>query len=609
MLVALVGWELAFAAGAFPAPAVMAKGSGFNSNRETVTASIGRLPTSYVSSTPIPLNYHGGRVQLNPHAYLVFWGSIWNDNVTKDAGGVYTHYQTRQLMETFFSGLGGTSYTNILTQYTDGSLTHITNPATITQLPQDAWTDTTNPPTQVDVSDYNTETQRAKTRFGFNYYGVYMIFTPSGVIWSQGGNTQICGYHQANGPTDAVWAAVGYTNGNAQHVSCGEQDVNPAGSPSGDAFGDGHYDGWTMTAYHEYIEAVTDPYGSTGWADNNYDEIGDKCADTDARQKGVNYLVPLGNARVNGRLVAVQTAFSNADSGCPFAQDSWNSFYTLDGYGGIHAGSASPALAASAYWPGWDIARGLTMTPDGNAGIVLDGWGGLHAAGRMAIPSNGPYWPNWDIARAVALAPWATPNQPDGYVLDGYGGLHQFGNAPYMPAANYFSGTDVARSLVISTDSYLNGSSTQDGGYYMTGQGIVVQAGSAVPTYNYPSWTFDIGRSMVDLPWSPMANAGGYILDGYGGIHYWGRVTTYPGGGNYTPGTDISRGLTSQTVFDRSPYSGLTHASAGDGYAVDGYNNLYGYGTPVPISLAPIYGSDIIRSSCAAGSGSGAEHH
>src|SRR6266853_4227649 len=55
------------------------------------------------------------------------------------------------------------------------------------------------------------------------------------------------------------------------------------------------------------------------------------------------------------------------------ALDNQSLLYTLDGYGGIHANGASPAMTAGTYWPGWNIARSIALFPDGTGGYVLDG--------------------------------------------------------------------------------------------------------------------------------------------------------------------------------------------------------------------------------------------
>jgi hypothetical protein len=136
--------------------------------------------------------------------------------------------------------------------------------------------------------------------------------------------------------------------------------------------------------------------------------------------------------------------------------------YLLDGFGGLHAvgidQNHDAATAAGAYWPGWDIARGVTIARTGSAGFTLDAYGGLHSFGigqdhSMPTVVGGPYWPGWDISRGVAL----TPDGRGGFILDGFGGLHWFslGSAktpPPIVGAPYWQGWDVARGIAISPD-------------------------------------------------------------------------------------------------------------------------------------------------------------
>ena len=58
--------------------------------------------------------------------------------------------------------------------------------------------------------------------------------------------------------------------------------------------------------------------------------------------------------------------------------------WVLDGWGGLHRFGSAPAVTGGAYWPGWDIARGVGVKTPGPGGWVLDGWGGLHPVRRRA---------------------------------------------------------------------------------------------------------------------------------------------------------------------------------------------------------------------------------
>ena len=112
-------------------------------------------------------------------------------------------------------------------------------------------------------------------------------------------------------------------------------------------------------------------------------------------------------------------------------------------------------MSGTAYWQGWDIARGIVLMPGSTAttysGFVLDGWGGLHAfaASGTAMPSPPTvtgYWPGWDIARGITLVPHQPGGQPQGYVLDGFGSMHPFNGAPNVGLPNY-AGQDIVRGI------------------------------------------------------------------------------------------------------------------------------------------------------------------
>jgi hypothetical protein len=61
-----------------------------------------------------------------------------------------------------------------------------------------------------------------------------------------------------------------------------------------------------------------------------------------------------------------------------------------------------PAAISSAYWSGWDIARGVWLLPgSATAGYTIDGWGGLHQFGGAPAVVSQSYWSGRDIARSV----------------------------------------------------------------------------------------------------------------------------------------------------------------------------------------------------------------
>jgi peptidase M23-like protein/fibronectin type III domain protein len=132
--------------------------------------------------------------------------------------------------------------------------------------------------------------------------------------------------------------------------------------------------------------------------------------------------------------------------------------YIMDAWGGLHpfavgGNPVPPAITNGAYWPRWDIARDIVLTPGSTSasvsGVTLDGWGGLHPFGSAGSAAASAFWPNWDIARSVQLSPASTAARPQGWVLDAWGGLHPFGGAMSVPGGSYWPNTNLGVSLLV----------------------------------------------------------------------------------------------------------------------------------------------------------------
>ena len=295
--------------------------------------------------------------------------------------------------------------------------------------------------------------------------------------------------------------------------------------------------------------------------------------------------------------------------------------YVLDGWGGLHpfAVGSNPmptGTSGGPYWKGWDIARAAALNPAGTGGYVLDGYGGVHPFAIGGNPSppavHAAYWPNWDIARAIVIDFTGT----SGYTLDGYGGMHPFyaDGTPVPPApqvSDYTSRQDLARAVVLyqatqAADhpggasgvvldarsatphpfttgadgravAFLPGSSTA--GYSLSGDGTLTPFGGAPAAtqtgHQWPNW--DIARGLVLLP----NGTGGYVLDGYGGVHPF-AVGSNPmpagtSGGPYWNGWDIARGL-------------VLLPNGTGGYVLDGYGGIHPFAVgsnPAPPAISP----------------------
>jgi hypothetical protein len=95
-----------------------------------------------------------------------------------------------------------------------------------------------------------------------------------------------------------------------------------------------------------------------------------------------------------------------------------------------------PAAATRGpYWSGRDVARGVTLRPDGKSGYVVDASGALSrvAFGGAAAPptTRGVFRPTTPVMRGVTLLPDGT----GGYTIDDRGGLHPFAVGPTDPVA------------------------------------------------------------------------------------------------------------------------------------------------------------------------------
>ncbi len=162
-------------------------------------------------------------------------------------------------------------------------------------------------------------------------------------------------------------------------------------------------------------------------------------------------------------------------------------YVVLDGYGGIHLfGSAATSPLQNARTPyfGFDIARSISITADGAGFFVLDGFGGVHTAGTAVRPSGTyPYWPGWDIARSLTT----TLDSKGMVVLDGYGGVWRIGTVANLPF-DYF-GFDIARDIVITPGG--------DGFAVLDGFGGVHRSGAVPLAADLGYAPFDRWRSFV----------------------------------------------------------------------------------------------------------------
>lgn len=249
------------------------------------------------------LSYHGGTggigVETAPKVYLVLWGSQWNNN---DPSG------EANLLESFYSGLGGSAWLNSVTQYCQGVAngTVFCNGAgtpagnTPSGIFGGFWYDNgAAAPSQPTQSQLAAEAVRAAQHFGnttasSNASVQYVIATATRNS-SSGFGTQYCAYHSA---TSSAVGNVAYTN---------LPYITDAGASCGANFnGLGPDAGITIVGGHELAETITDQFPSSGWVDSRGSENGDKCAWISSGQ-GAS-----ANTTLSTGTFAVQSLWSNA---------------------------------------------------------------------------------------------------------------------------------------------------------------------------------------------------------------------------------------------------------------------------------------------------------
>jgi hypothetical protein len=251
------------------------------------------------------LYYHGGVPGVETGrdlVYLVYWGSQWTSN---DPSG------EAAIQQSFFSGVGGSSWNNSVTQYCQSATTDLTG----TYFCNGAGTAAANPsgpllggvwydngsaaPTHPKQSQLAAEAVAAANHFGNttaadNATVQYVINTATGNN-SSGFGTRFCAWHSS---TSSSYGTIAYTN---------MPYITDAGASCGANFNNlGATAGITIVGGHEFAETETDIFPNGGWLDANGAENGDKCAWISSGQGAA------ANVNLSTGTFAVQSLWSNA---------------------------------------------------------------------------------------------------------------------------------------------------------------------------------------------------------------------------------------------------------------------------------------------------------
>ena len=219
--------------------------------------------------------YHGGPVlQAATKVVAIYWAPasaqpIYNNGPTSGSG---SGSQDHSLIGTFLGSLGGSSYFNINTTYTDGAGNKIVNKVTYSGY----WVNTTNAPSgtqNVSDADMLNMLSAGFTSGAITYdpNTLYAIFTTGKVNLGGGFGSSYCAYHWygATSGGTTLYAAMPYDYAYPSACTMSGTYAAPNGDPGAD------YE--VNTLAHETEETTTDMYG-TAWYDRRGYENADKCA-------------------------------------------------------------------------------------------------------------------------------------------------------------------------------------------------------------------------------------------------------------------------------------------------------------------------------------------
>jgi hypothetical protein len=209
-------------------------------------------PVSTVVVSSALLQNHGGSVMHRSQTLAIFWGPKWQTD------RAFTRDKISGL-DTFFSGISGSSYGRTANEYYDragcvtGYSTYLGHVIDRTSVPAGS------------LSSEAAVAEVCKiTANNPNPNALYLIYTDT-----VAGNVDYCGWHD--------WGTC--ANGRPLNVAYVPNIDGVAGCDPGDT-STNHSQGLAALANvsaHELMETTTDPQGNT-WYDSNGAENGDKCA-------------------------------------------------------------------------------------------------------------------------------------------------------------------------------------------------------------------------------------------------------------------------------------------------------------------------------------------
>lgn len=190
--------------------------------------------------------WEGGKVQHDPHVYLIFWGPKW--------GTDSDHQQIVNALVGVFDDFSGRQYTNILTQYGDdpnNSSSHFQNDTyPVTYVGYDL---TSTPGSNLNPVDVLAEAEKIQTQQGWPNGGKdnqFLVFPQQGTTYLVLNGKDFCGYHADSLDGTFVYGLVRYAS---DDQGCQKVDQVVTTHPAN------LINDVVWTAVHEFTEMVTNP--------------------------------------------------------------------------------------------------------------------------------------------------------------------------------------------------------------------------------------------------------------------------------------------------------------------------------------------------------------
>jgi hypothetical protein len=228
-------------------------------------------------------------------------------------------------------------------------------------------------------------------------------------------------------------------------------------------------------------------------------------------------------------------------------------------------------------WLTWGTTTATTSMVYGTPGHTYHYYvRGSNAAGSGPAPSG-----NGQTTVTVPLsAPLATGFKGL-YGVDHFGALHPAGSPPLVQSAPFT--WSIVRGVAVQASGA--------GGYMLDGWGGVHAFGSApaITVSSTAYWSgWDIARGIA----LRSNGVSGYVVDGYGGVHPFGGAPAVRTSA-YWSGWDIARGIT-------------VDPSGAGGYVLDGWGGIHAFGDAKPMTASAYWsGWDIARGIVLRADGSG----